>query len=263
MHHAYLLGPVHCYPQSSKNNPSNPVCGLGLRVLVVTFLNCGCPKCPTILKNNPSNPVCGLGLWCWLSPSSIVGVQSVVEAAGWPPAPWHFGGSSRQNHGVPFKSTVSISISISISLPDMSSTSNQYDKEEVRKTGCYLQVAVLYCLRCKVRKTGCYLQVAILYCLRCKAVKYLPVVNNPPSSDLQIQRAAHLVYLGYLPPPPPPSPALNLFQEKQKRVSAACWHLVNPAQPAFSTNPLDALPSLPPLIFAHQLHPFSHSTSVY
>ena len=142
MHHAYLLGPVHCYPQSSKNNPSNPVCGLGLRVLVVTFLNCGCPKCPTILKNNPSNPVCGLGLWCWLSPSSIVGVRSVVEAAGWPPAPWHFGGSSRQNHGVPFKSTVSISISISISLPDMSSTSNQYDKEEVRKTGCCLQVAV-------------------------------------------------------------------------------------------------------------------------
>ena len=153
-----------------------------------------------------------------MSPSSIVGVQSVVEAAGWPPAPWHFGGSSRQNHGVPFKSTVSISISISISLPDMSSTSNQYDKEEVRKTGCYLQVAVLYCLRCKVRKTGCYLQVAVLYCLRCIAVKYLPVVNNPPSSDLQIQRAAHLVYLGYLPPPPPPSPALNLFQEKQKRV---------------------------------------------
>ena len=153
-------------------------------MLVVTFLNCGCPKCPTILKNNPSNPVCGLGLWCWLSPSSIVGVRSVVEAAGWPPAPWHFGGSSRQNHGVPFKSTVSISISISISLPDMSSTSNQYDKEEVRKTGCCLQVAVLYCLRCKT-------------------VKYLPVVNNPPSSDRQIQRAAHLVYLGYLPPPPP------------------------------------------------------------
>ena len=36
---------------------------------------------PTILKNNPSNPVCGLGLWCWLSPSSIVGVQSVPQSS--------------------------------------------------------------------------------------------------------------------------------------------------------------------------------------
>ena len=141
MHHAYLLGPVHCYPQSSKTTPPTLfvgwVSGVGCHLPQLWY-----PECPTILKNNPSNPVCGLGLWCWLSPSSIVGVRSVVEAAGWPPAPWHFGGSSRQNHGVPFKSTVSISISISISLPDMSSTSNQYDKEEVRKTGCCLQVAV-------------------------------------------------------------------------------------------------------------------------
>lgn len=76
VHHAYLLGPVHCYPQSSKTTPPtlfvDQVSGVGCHlpqlwvskvshnpqkqpfqpclwvrslVLVVIFLNCGCPKC--------------------------------------------------------------------------------------------------------------------------------------------------------------------------------------------------------------------------